>query len=285
MPEDMIAVLLLLLSASGCIYFLGRRQDGRTILPPGETAYAPWSAIDSGIVCAVFLAVGILASVTAVELAGVLARRSEQTVMILTIAFTYTFNLLTLALIYHYARRSNWPTAAMGFAVAQPFESVAFGFVFFLLFIPFEFIYPSSIEAIWKAIFHTEPELQTTIQFFQTAHAPGAIAVTVAAGVIAPIVEETVFRGFIQRGFENTFGIVFGVVLTAVLFSVVHGLSATAVEIFPLALLLSVLYARTRNILINIAFHASFNTASLLLLLAQRWLDQGSGVDLGQLFQ
>jgi membrane protease YdiL (CAAX protease family) len=288
MPEDTIAVLLLFLSASGCIYFLGRRPDGRTILPPGETAYAPWSAIDSAFICGVFLAMGLLASIAASALAGALGRRSEQAIMVLTIALTYTLNLATLYLVYQYARRGGRPASAMGFAVAQPFESIAFGFVFFLLFVPFEFIYPSSVDTAWRAVFHSAPRLQTTVEFFQTAPAVGAVAIGIAAGIIAPIVEETVFRGFIQRGFENTFGVPLGILSTAILFSAIHGVGggvATIIEIFPLALLLSVLYARTRNIVINIAFHASFNTSSLLLLLAQRYVDHGSGVDLGQLLQ
>jgi membrane protease YdiL (CAAX protease family) len=62
----------------------------------------------------------------------------------------------------------------------------------------------------------------------------GAIAVTC---VVAPICEELLFRGFIFRSLSNWRGIWPAAVITGLLFGAVHGLSAPAVDLLPLAFL------------------------------------------------
>ena len=62
----------------------------------------------------------------------------------------------------------------------------------------------------------------------------GALLVTC---VVAPICEEFLFRGFIFRALRNWRGVWPAAAITGILFGLVHGLSAPAIDLLPLALL------------------------------------------------
>jgi len=59
--------------------------------------------------------------------------------------------------------------------------------------------------------------------------------------------EELAFRGFVQRGFENSFGKTRGLLITSVLFGVMHGLNTlyAIVPVFAVSLVLGYVWQRT----------------------------------------
>ena len=85
----------------------------------------------------------------------------------------------------------------------------------------------------------------------------------VTAAVIAPVVEELVFRGFLLTRWARRFGVRSGLVSTALLFGVLHfalaPLGATA-----LGLVAGVLYLRTRSLVAPILAHATANSTIVL---------------------
>ncbi len=84
-----------------------------------------------------------------------------------------------------------------------------------------------------------------------------------AVGVLAPIAEEMVFRGAIQRRLAEALGKRspwIAIVLTAALFAVVHGNMAQGINAFVLGLLLGWMYVRTGSLVPGIAFHLTNNT-------------------------
>jgi hypothetical protein len=86
-----------------------------------------------------------------------------------------------------------------------------------------------------------------------------AIAVTC---VIAPICEELLFRGFVFRALRNWRGVWPAAAITGVLFGAVHGLSAPAVDLLPLAFLgfvLCIVYERSGSLYPCIALHVLNN--------------------------
>jgi uncharacterized protein len=94
----------------------------------------------------------------------------------------------------------------------------------------------------------------------------GVLAVCALTTVIAPICEELLFRGFIYRSLRNWRGPWPAAVLTGVLFGVVHGVSAPAVDLAPLALLgllLCGIYERTGSLYPCIAAHVINNALAL----------------------
>ena len=86
----------------------------------------------------------------------------------------------------------------------------------------------------------------------------GILAACAVTCVVAPICEEFLFRGFIFASLRNWRGPWPAAIITGVLFGVVHGLSAPAVDLLPLAFLgfvLCVVYQRTGSLYPCIALH------------------------------
>jgi len=92
------------------------------------------------------------------------------------------------------------------------------------------------------------------------------LAVCLLVSVIAPVCEEILFRGFIFRALCNARGPWPAAIVTGILFGIVHGLSAPAVDLLPLALLgflLCVVYWRTGSIYLTILMHSINNSIAL----------------------
>jgi membrane protease YdiL (CAAX protease family) len=90
----------------------------------------------------------------------------------------------------------------------------------------------------------------------------GILAALAVTCVIAPICEELLFRGFIYRALRNWRGVWPAAAITGALFGLVHGLSAPAVDLLPLAILGSVLclvYERAGSLYPCIALHVLNN--------------------------
>lgn len=100
--------------------------------------------------------------------------------------------------------------------------------------------------------------------------APGAwfavLAVVVVIG--APVVEEIVYRGMVQRGFVSSWGAPVGLVVTAALFAVIHMSWAETPALFVFALVLGVASHRTGRLGPAIVTHMAFNLAGLVAVAA-----------------
>lgn len=85
-----------------------------------------------------------------------------------------------------------------------------------------------------------------------------------AAVVTAPLLEELIYRVILQGWFRSQMNRNLAVILSAVIFSFVHGWPAM-VGLFPLAVVLGVLFDRTNSYLAVVTTHAAFNMAMLMM--------------------
>lgn len=88
----------------------------------------------------------------------------------------------------------------------------------------------------------------------------------------APIVEETLYRGFLQSAFAAAFRMRWAaILLTSVFFTVAH-LGAADVHVLPgllaLSVALGVIFERTGRLGVAIGAHAAFNALNILLAMA-----------------
>lgn len=96
--------------------------------------------------------------------------------------------------------------------------------------------------------------------------------------VVAPFVEEVVFRGVLFRSLDDRFGLVVGAVLSSAIFAFIHVEVVTSQPLalgglFAVGLVLALSYHFTGNLLIPILGHAVFNASSLAFaLVADRLL-------------
>lgn len=84
--------------------------------------------------------------------------------------------------------------------------------------------------------------------------------------VVAPIVEELIFRGLILQGFRRNYNSVTAVVLSALLFALFHLNPWQFPATFVLGLLLGWIMLRTNNILLAILGHSINNFLVLISL-------------------
>ncbi|KAJ4961682.1 hypothetical protein NE237_021592 [Protea cynaroides] len=85
-------------------------------------------------------------------------------------------------------------------------------------------------------------------------------------GVLAPLLEETVFRGFLMVSLTQWFPTPVSVLLSAVVFSIAHLTPGEFPQLFVLGTALGFSYAQTRNLLTPITIHALWNSGVILVL-------------------
>jgi membrane protease YdiL (CAAX protease family) len=88
-----------------------------------------------------------------------------------------------------------------------------------------------------------------------------------AAVIVAPLVEETVFRGFVYGVLKRYSDSWFAAILSAAMFALAHFHLGSAVPLFVLALGFSWAYERTGSLLVPMVMHALFNATTLVVLL------------------
>jgi membrane protease YdiL (CAAX protease family) len=107
------------------------------------------------------------------------------------------------------------------------------------------------------------PEQQPIVDEFPRSGAGVALFVLVAV-VMAPLFEEVVFRGFLFRGFANSWGWVWGGLASAAVFGLAHLQLDVFVPLATLGFVLAWAYKRTGSLWACIAMHAIFNAIAVL---------------------
>ncbi len=95
------------------------------------------------------------------------------------------------------------------------------------------------------------------------------------AGIVAPVVEELVFRGFLLTRWARRFGVRSGVLFTALLFGLLH-FALAPLGAFALGLVAAVLYLRTRSLVAPILAHATANSTIVFATILGGGVTKGS---------
>ena len=119
---------------------------------------------------------------------------------------------------------------------------------------------------IWPDAFSTDKVEERARDLYNTANAGWIVALFVVVVVGAPLVEELMYRGFIQRAMSKQLGAWPALFTTAVWFTVIHLQPVEFPGLFCFALILGYLTMRTDRIGISILAHLGFNAAGLILV-------------------
>ena len=98
------------------------------------------------------------------------------------------------------------------------------------------------------------------------AHGAWFIVLFVVVVVGAPLVEELVYRGFIQGGLQSQIGSIWALIITAAWFTVVHLEPIEFPGLFAFAIVLGLCYRRTQRVGLSMVTHLAFNATGLLLV-------------------
>jgi membrane protease YdiL (CAAX protease family) len=158
----------------------------------------------------------------------------------------------------------------------NPLSDLGHGLLAWLFAFPLVVFVGQLLDLLLYFLFHTIdlPDQNAVLLFkFSLLQPLYLFLTTVVIVVLAPLVEETLFRGFLQTYLRQRFGSLAAIWVTATAFSFFHfsslqGLSNIPIigSLFVLALFLGFLYEKQGSLLAPIALHACFNSISVLNL-------------------
>jgi membrane protease YdiL (CAAX protease family) len=131
------------------------------------------------------------------------------------------------------------------------------------------------VSGLWLGLLHLEDKTDTITKKLQDdPTVPTVAGLAVIAVVVAPIVEELFFRGFVFTAMRDKLDPVWAAIATGILFGLVHAFGSPIGFLPPLALLgtlLCIVYWKTGSIYPTIALHSLNNCVALASALSWSW--------------
>jgi membrane protease YdiL (CAAX protease family) len=196
---------------------------------------------------------------------------SESAFQALTILIgTLSFHGVAFVLIWLLLRAYHlkW-SEAFGFAAPRLGRSLLLAILVAMAVLPIAWSLGQLSARIMTGL-HFQPVVQSPVQILQAgSNLPLKLTIGLIAIVVAPFVEELVFRGLVyptlkQQGFPRL--ALWG---TSLLFAAVHENAMIFLPLTFLAVILTLLYESTENLLTSILTHSLFNFVNFFWVVAQ----------------
>jgi membrane protease YdiL (CAAX protease family) len=228
----------------------------------------PWQAD-----AVIELCLGLLISVSAGGLVGIGLRHYVPAMGPDALDFSnfiisnICFHGAALGLMVHFLRRHRvgWK-AAFGFASGNRGQVVGLGLAAALVMLPVS--WTLNLTSAWVMTrIHVEPVAQQSVQTLETTVSVAArIYFGVIAILIAPVVEELLFRGILYPAIKHRGHPRLALWGTSIFFALTHNNLMTFVPLTVLALALTLVYERTDNLASSMITHSLFNAANFFWL-------------------
>ena len=212
--------------------------------------------------------------VIGISLAGMLGSAAERaggpTSMPTLIIGTLCFHGMGMVLIGRLVRENNatW-SEAFGFSSGRVGRSLLLAVLVWLLVLPLAWSLSQFTERV-LSLFHVETVPQSIVQTLQSNLSLSmSIVLGLAAVFIAPVAEELIFRGVLYSFIKQCGYPRLAMWGTAILFAFIHNNRLTFLSLLLLALILTLLYETTNNLLAPILTHSLFNATNYFILLLQ----------------
>lgn len=260
-----------------------REVNGRSRCP--EVPWGPFGAILVTIggflgvdILTLLVTAGIYASLHSLDFSGALATFGEDFWWL--VAYLATARLGAVALIYRYVRHRGGNWRSLGFRAFSGVRATAAITTGIIGFFAVSALLTLGLEQFAPQVDITAEQ---ELPFLEAATAVEMALAFLAIVIIAPAVEEVVFRGFLLPAFAHKTGAVAAVVLVSVAFGALHFPPAiAAIQIGVFSVFLCSAYLFTRSVWPPIMLHALknliafyflfiFNTEQLVLVTAPLW--------------
>ncbi|MBC6933664.1 MAG: CPBP family intramembrane metalloprotease [Candidatus Brocadia sp. AMX2] len=164
---------------------------------------------------------------------------------------------------------------SLGLSAANLFVNIKQGIKRYLITLPLIMLAGFIINLI-SGYFGQNPEMQDVVRWVLEEKSLFVLVSLIFFGiVIAPVIEEIMFRGFLQPALKNFFGGRYAIVLSASLFAGVHMDIFAFFQIFILGMLLGYLYEKTQTLVASIIVHVLHNSLTLVFLLYFKYFLKG----------
>jgi membrane protease YdiL (CAAX protease family) len=131
-----------------------------------------------------------------------------------------------------------------------------------LVTLPFQLLFPS--------LFNKEAVEKRANELFDAAQGGWIVLLVVVVVICAPLVEEIVYRGFIQHNLAVAYGARTSLLLASFWFAAVHLQLAEFPGLFAFALVLVLCFSQTKRLGLSIVTHVSFNATALTVMALTR---------------
>lgn len=210
--------------------------------PQPKEYTVPWKTNDNwvGVLILVLITIGLLAIIP-LGWGQLLAQN-------IGIALFETIYILPVAVIFAW-RGIHWKHLGFG-----KFDATTMGLGCGLL------IFAYAIIIIHNSIliaFGIDTQGQDILNLFESLESP--IWLVISAVILAPLVEEIFFRGFLFQGFRQRYGWVRSMLLSSTLFSIAHLDPTALVPTFILGCVLAYLYHRSNSVWPGVILHFLVN--------------------------
>jgi hypothetical protein len=216
-----------------------------------EANVVPWSIRDTwiGVVLLVLISGGMVAAL----FLG-MNRQYLQSIGVLFLELVY---LLPIVLIFAW-RRIHWKHLGFG-KFTMNVMGVGCGLLiggYAIILLHNALLYIFKIDTQGDQIFKIFNQLESPAWLF------------IVGAVIAPIVEEIFFRGFLFQGFRQKYGWLPALLLSSAIFGAAHLDPVSFIPTFILGCVLAYVYHRSNSVWPGILFHAAINSFSLCAVYA-----------------
>ena len=145
-------------------------------------------------------------------------------------------------------------------------QALLYGFMAACIFLPLGWTL-QWVSAQAMVRLHLEPHEQEVVETLRASSAwVNQLSLGLVAIVLAPVVEETFFRGILYPALKQTGFPRLALWGSALLFALIHFNVVSFVPLLLLAIVLTLLYEYTGNLLAPIVAHALFNTVNFTVL-------------------
>ncbi len=182
-------------------------------------------------------------------------------------------NILTCLYVFYIIRVGyGLPITSLGFTTCNWKSDVMSGLKHYLLVLPIIVLAGFTVDFISR-IFGIAPEQQEILNKLLEEDSLAVLSFMVFFGMLAaPVIEELLFRGFLQSAVRTTFGKLKAIIISGLLFALVHLDAYVFLQIFILGLLLAYLFEKTGSLIAPITVHIFHNSATLAFLISFKHL-------------
>jgi membrane protease YdiL (CAAX protease family) len=177
-------------------------------------------------------------------------------------------SLLILVVVWWTRTYGDGNLHSLGYPPRRPWGDVWSGLGIGLLAVVADVVVAIAVNSLVRAITGHTPHRPPSVT--NDLHGAWTLPVAFVAVVMAPLGEETLFRGFILQGLEQGLSRWRAILISAAFFAFVHVYPLAMPSVFVIGILFALLYLRRRSLLATMTAHATVNLVVTLVAITNR---------------
>jgi membrane protease YdiL (CAAX protease family) len=159
-----------------------------------------------------------------------------------------------------------------GINFKAPFRDIAYGFLTYLAIFPLIHFVALAWKWLGESLGFEHQTHSAIVCLLETGSIQTVILVSASALIIAPLIEEFLFRGFIYPAARKRFGVTVAILSSSALFALVHQDFFSFLPIMILGVAMAFLYERRQSLVAPVALHFFHNLRAIGLILYLKYM-------------